>query len=100
MITTAEEVTAILNENPEIPIEEFWPTVGIDPEIAKATIIAHSIMAGVSTMTAGGLIETGATLAKAGLERQQPTGPAGTPVALCYYANGAWWAIEEADGGS
>lgn len=69
MITTTDEISQILNEDPDVDVGVFWPRVGIDPSLMMAVIKAHAIMAGIPEDTAGALLETGATLAEAGIKR-------------------------------
>jgi hypothetical protein len=69
MITTLNEINEILDENPDIPLSEFWPSVGVEPEAALDMVAQMARLAGVNERTAGGLLESGATLAKAGLEQ-------------------------------
>lgn len=75
MITTTDEVNAILNKDPEIDTNVFWRRVGIDPDLMIAVGKAHAIMADVTFSTAMALIETGATLAEAGMTRGSHESP-------------------------
>ena len=71
MITTIDQVNAVLSEDPDIDAAVFWRRVGIDPDLMHAVVAAYAQLADVPFSTAGALLETGATLAEAGLKSER-----------------------------